>query len=145
MPTAIPSAAFWCTSLILTHTMLDAKGVEAAQFLYACEVTSVSAAGPDGKTPTKANEFLKSVFLDEPHFSIDRQTGRVLHPFFGLVGPAVKHQVLNAGDKEWSFKAISYTPGYGHVLYVEVDEYAADAKKPMRMISNGAVATGVCQ
>jgi hypothetical protein len=119
----------------------------AAPFSYICTIQSYH--NPEG--PTAGVVFFGELAM-ETTMAIDRRTGAIIHPVLGNTAYR-KTTVLDFGDKEWSFKALSESghnpnepnPIGGNTVYIEVAEFTDAIQKPFIVVQSGTVYLGYCE
>lgn len=85
---------------------------------------------------------------------VDDETGETFHPQFGNA-PYPYVEVLDRGSPASSLKIIAYSEegkapelqdvAFRNAVYTEIKTFAADATKPMIVVSGGELAIGVCK
>ncbi len=105
---------------------------------YYCEVISHQA------PPQKGGEDLEWVgeTAKEQAFTIDRKTGRVIHPVLGNAN-ALERIILTSGDSSSRFRLLSRWPS-GEGMYVEVQEFEEGPRKPFIAVLDMRAYFGFC-
>jgi hypothetical protein len=107
---------------------------------YVCSVSSLKTLRDDGaltadnpKDPITGQEF-----------TVDRITGKIIGKYLESTG--YQTRVLDSGSDQQSFKMIgTSSPGYLHVLYLQIDEFRKARLKPFVLVDNSLVYSGTCQ
>jgi hypothetical protein len=117
----------------------------AASSSYICTIETYQYPGDENP----GDRYLGELAL-ETTVAIDRRTGATIHPVLGNTSFR-KTTVLNAGSNDWSFKVLSESgtgsgaPVGGHVIYVEVEEWAEGFRKPFLAVAQGIAFLGYCE
>jgi len=128
----------------------SALSAQSGSTFYICEISDFLFPKTMSEGNTEFNMSLITVHIGST-LTIDRQTGRVFHEYFGNTSYR-NTTVLNEGSEDWGFKVFSDTgTGFGgssqggHIAYYEVREYYPGDEKPFIALVDGAAITGICK
>jgi len=77
-------------------------------------------------------------------FTVDRKSGKIIGKYIGSAG--FNTEVLDSGSGNQSFKVLARNPwGFLHVLYLEIQEFHKEPRKPFLLVDASIVYTGTCQ
>jgi len=77
-------------------------------------------------------------------FTVDRKSGKITGKYIGSTG--FNAEVLDSGSDKQSFKVLARNPwGFLHVLYLEIQEFHKEHRKPFLLVDASIVYAGTCQ
>jgi hypothetical protein len=102
---------------------------------YNCTIKDLRTLQKDGGTEPRSMAGISS-------FIVDRASGRILGD---LTSQVWKHQVLDLGSNQQSYKALYLSSGgFTHVRLLQVMEFESGPSKPFLFVDGSWVFTGTC-
>lgn len=121
--------------LALFYVSAADAGIES----YVCTVGSFGRLTNEGKLASDAKDPIVG-----KEFTVDRKSGKIIGRYIGTTGFDTK--VLDGGFDKQSFKMLAKNPsGFPHVLYLEIQEFRKEPRKPFLLIDGSIIYSGTCQ
>jgi hypothetical protein len=123
--------------LLLPLVALMAASVQAGPEGYVCTVSSFSHLTAEGTL----NSDPQDPFIGQ-QFTVDRQSGKIIGKHVSSRG--FKTEVLEYGSTSQSFKMLGRSPGFLHILYMEILEFSEASLKPFVLVDGSRIYSGRC-
>lgn len=106
---------------------------------YICTVTAFHRLADDGNLSSSTEDPIVGKV-----FTVDRESGKIIGKYISSTGFETK--VLDSGSEKQSFKVVATNPlGFLHVLYLVIEEFQRELRKPFILFDGTSAYSGTCE